>query len=129
MNDEPITCYCIETTDLPLVEIRDGIRVPQYRRKDTGEIIVGTQPGAIFFYDEIMGSDHPPRNVGPDGRALIVVLPNNDWWWIDAPATRPPGNKWTRTGTPPKVTATPSIDMGGPDPWHGYLTDGVLRKV
>jgi hypothetical protein len=34
---------------------------------------------------------------------------------------------WTRTGDPPKVTATPSINHVGR--WHGWLRDGVLTEA
>lgn len=44
---------------------------------------------------------------------------------VDCPATDPPHGHWTRTGEPPLVTVTPSlnVDHGA---WHGFLTNGVL---
>ncbi len=37
---------------------------------------------------------------------------------------------WTVTGTPPRITVTPSVDLtrGGkyPGRWHGWIRDGVL---
>lgn len=57
--------------------------------------------------------------VGPDGLALSVVLPPAapfNYWHIDGPSTS--GGRWSRSGTPPLVTVTPSIAT----PWyHGYL--------
>lgn len=45
---------------------------------------------------------------------------------LDCPATDPPHGYWTRTGTPPNVTVTPSLDISSEPKWHGFLTDGVL---
>lgn len=61
---------------------------------------------------------------GPDGKALHVVLPDGTTWHIDGP-----GNDkgfWTRTGEPPKITASPSIRTAN---YHGVLVDGVLSDV
>ena len=58
---------------------------------------------------------------GPDGLCLYVVLPSGEQWGMDCPSTN--GDGWTRTGTPPRITATPSIAASR---YHGYLTDGVL---
>lgn len=77
-------------------------------------------PGAM--YD---ASWYPTK--GPDGINLIVALPpggGDDWWHVDGPASNGPG--WTRTGKPPKVTATPSIQTSK---WHGWLRDGFLEPA
>jgi len=61
---------------------------------------------------------------GPDGIRLAVVLPpdgGDDVWMPDRPSKQ--GTPWKRTGAPPKVTATPSVQTSR---WHGYLTDGFL---
>jgi hypothetical protein len=67
------------------------------------------------------GGGHP-RN--PDGLYLVVRTPAGDWL-VDGPATNGPG--WTRTGTPPLVTANPSIGFGNPMHMHGWLRNGVLE--
>lgn len=59
---------------------------------------------------------------GPDGHALTVMTPGGEWC-IDGPASGS-GRPWTRTGTPPKVTASPSIHIIGK--YHGWLRDGIL---
>lgn len=59
--------------------------------------------------------------VGPDGMSLNVMLPDGTPWFIDGPSRT--GGHWTRTGTPPNVTARPSILSPH---YHGWLTDGVL---
>jgi len=80
-------------------------------------------PGAMwdaFWYSQIENWR------GPDGLSLCVALPpdgGQHMWGIDLPARD--GGHWTRTGTPPRISAAPSILT----PWyHGFLTDGVLRE-
>lgn len=96
-----------------------------YIRKDTGEktTLSGAAPGAMWYADWF--PDEEKR--APDGRVLIVKTPAGDWN-VDSKANNGPG--WTRTGTPPKVTATPSIGMGrrpdGQYAYHGWLRDGTL---
>lgn len=58
---------------------------------------------------------------GSDGRCYVVRLPDGTDWVVDGPATS--GGGWTRTGTPPHITARPSILSSR---YHGWLTDGVL---
>lgn len=72
-------------------------------------------PGAMY---DATWLDHMR---GPDGRSLILMLPDGRPWHIDGPSTN--GNGWTRTGDAPRVTARPSILTPG---YHGWLTDGVL---
>ena len=45
---------------------------------------------------------------------------------LDCPASKPPYGYWSRSGEPPIVTVTPSLDIKGSSPWHGNLTAGVL---
>jgi hypothetical protein len=61
---------------------------------------------------------------GPDGIALAVVLPPDggyDVWHPDANSSN--GTPWTRTGTVPKVTCSPSVQTPR---YHGHLRDGFL---
>jgi len=90
-----------------------------YVRPDTGERYTSHEVpiGAMWesYWLESMGR-------GPDGRCLSVMTPGGEWN-IDLPsASGGPG--WTRTGTPPMITARPSIHVIGK--YHGFLTDGVL---
>lgn len=73
-------------------------------------------PGAMWHADWLADVWH-----GPDGLCLTVVLPSGEQWVMDAPSTD--GGGWTRTGTPPRITATPSIAAAR---YHGFLTDGFL---
>lgn len=46
---------------------------------------------------------------------------------LDCPSQA--GTYWVRTGEPPAVTVTPSLNVseGLPRAWHGWVTAGVLR--
>ncbi len=63
---------------------------------------------------------------GPDGLCLVVKTPAGDFC-IDGLASG--GGKWSRTGTPPKITVRPSIGIGNPLKYHAFLTDGALEDV
>lgn len=100
-----------------------------WKRRDTGEVLSlrDAPAGAMWYADWY-------HEKGPDGHALCVRVPMPDGvspmlgdWIIDSTATG--GGKWTRSGEPPIVTATPSILIGKPERYHGFLTDGVLRSV
>lgn len=60
---------------------------------------------------------------GPDGRVYSVICPDGCEWIIDGPAKNGPHDQpgWTRTGTPPLITCTPSIQTPN---YHGFLTNG-----
>jgi hypothetical protein len=93
-----------------------------YQNTDTGEEVAFRDLPVGAMYD----SDwYPPDYRGPDGLALTVILPDKTPWVIDGYASGPPRvpHAWTRTGIPPKVSASPSILTPG---YHGWLKDGVL---
>lgn len=52
---------------------------------------------------------------------LCVMTPNGVEWCIDAWSSN--GIGWKVTGTPPKITCHPSIQVSG---YHGFLRDGVF---
>lgn len=94
-----------------------------YRHHESGQLAtIKEMPiGAIYrahWYEDM------PRWTGPDGHSLMCRLPDGHDWAMDAPS-RGGGAGWTRTGVPPKITASPSIMS---DKYHGYLVDGVLRS-
>lgn len=63
----------------------------------------------------------------PGGQCLCVKLPDGVDWWIDGEANNAPRGQpgWQRSGTPPKVTANPSILTSR---YHGWLRDGFLEE-
>lgn len=77
-------------------------------------------PGTMFradWYDQY--SRHP------DGiESWLVALPDGGEWITSQEATG--GGYWTVTGTPPMITATPSIAHNAPAGWHGFVTSGEL---
>lgn len=94
----------------PIYESEDGRRAwtsPAHRRQPT--------PGAMF------DTFWRPELRKTDGLAISVVCPNGQVWCIDDKATS--GGFWTREGTPPKLTVSPSIVAGD---YHGFLRNGVL---
>lgn len=101
---------------------------PLYERRETGEHwpLRKLPAGAMWdaFWLRQFGT-------GPDGLALCLMLPGGFQWHIDGQAVS--GGNWTREGTPPRITARPSILVpgrdGAPDRYHGWLTDGILSPI
>jgi hypothetical protein len=94
----------------PIYESADGRTAwtsPAHERQPT--------PGAMFdtFWRTGLRKE--------DGLAISVVCPNGAVWCIDAKASS--GGYWSRTGTAPNITVTPSIVAGD---YHGFLQAGVL---
>jgi hypothetical protein len=109
-----------------------------YRRSDTGALttIHDAPPGAMWYATWLEEHDYPK---GPDGRILIIRLPNGNDWQIDGRASNCDMKDddvhrcWVRHGVPPDVTVDKdgvtchagagSIQSGD---WHGFLEDGML---
>jgi hypothetical protein len=106
-----------------------------YARSDGGpETTIEAAPvGAMWYADWYVErrrdrTPGPGTGLGPDGRCLMVKTPAGSWN-VDGPSSS--GEGWTRTGTPPVVTATPSIWVGKPETvppkgYHGWLNNGYL---
>ena len=95
-----------------------------YARTDgaPGEYFLRSLPAGAMY--DATWLDHQR---GPDGRSLMLMLPDGRLWHVDGPSTN--GDGWTRTGDAPRITARPSILTHGADgreSYHGWLTDGVL---
>lgn len=90
-----------------------------YERQDTHEHLTlhEVQPGMLWDAPWLLDMGW----AGPDGRSLVLALPDGGQWTIDGPSSNGPG--WTRTGEPPHITTRPSILSTR---YHGWLTDGVL---
>jgi hypothetical protein len=97
-----------------------------YAAPDGREYVVHPSPppgaeaapaGALFFSTWCPG---PKKGPGP---YLWAVLPNKaGTWCIDGESDEGPG--WNRTGMPPVITVTPSINAG--PRYHGHLQDGAF---
>lgn len=99
----------------------------------TDAIYRNSETGQEFFMRELpvgaMYNSHwlPDHHKGPDGMALTVVLPDRTPWVIDGSAYdngRAIPKAWTRTGTIPNISVTPSILTPR---YHGWLKAGVLH--
>jgi hypothetical protein len=82
------------------------------RRPSPEDLAKGTNLGllSIHYWRDWAGTREP----------LLVECPTGNWI-IDQTSSN--GDGWTVTGTPPLLTARPSILLPG---YHGWLTDGVL---
>jgi hypothetical protein len=61
---------------------------------------------------------------GQPGESWIIALPDGGEWITTQKAAG--GGFWTVTGTPPAITANPSIWHNAPAGWHGWVRDGEL---
>jgi hypothetical protein len=61
---------------------------------------------------------------GQGGEAWQVWLPDGGTWITTQAASG--GGYWTVTGTPPNITASPSIWHNAPTGWHGFIRNGEL---
>ena len=86
--------------------------------RDTGEeyTLPDAPPGAIWD-----ATWFPEK--GPDGLSLVMRLPNGAGDWHIDGLCRDGTGSWSRTGTPPVITARPSVLTPH---YHGFLTDGQL---
>jgi len=104
-----------------------------------GQLVRGTMnrlpplslpPGAMWYVepDSDMARFCRKRPPGPDGKYLWVQLPGGCQWNIDGPSRSDgvEGPGWTRTGTPPLVTVTPSIHF--PGTYHGFVQNGFVTE-
>ena len=101
-------CYMVEyagQTEPELFEDGGSFSHAQWKLAD-GTIVQidGLRPGAMWFDDDC---------------GLCVLLPCKIIWHPDRS-----DRTWKRTGDPPNVTITPSINAVGT--YHGYLTNGAL---
>jgi hypothetical protein len=92
-----------------------------YRLPDGTETILREAPPGAMWDATWLADVRDYRDRSPDGLILTLMLPDGYEWLIDGPSANGPG--WTRTGTPPLITARPSILSPR---YHGWLTDGVL---
>lgn len=101
----------------------------EYRRSDTGETttLSASPVGAIWLADWLKDSPGSPAHQRdrPGQPHLIVKTPAGDWD-VDGRSSNNDGMGWTWTGEPPNVTANPSIGIGNPFRYHGWLRDGQL---
>lgn len=101
-----------------------------YRRVDTGELMTLEEAPAGAMWNAWWMSESRTRRgpgtwVREDGISLHVKTPAGEWC-VDAPPSSGNGG-WSRSGTPPDVTASPSIVIGA-NAYHGFLRNGWLEE-
>jgi hypothetical protein len=107
---------------------RSADLTPLWQREDTGELIllneapVGAMWLATWFPPSFGSPVHQSERPGQPH--LIVKTPGGDW---DVDAKSANGSGWSWSGTPPNVTASPSILIQSSLPeYHGWLRNGEL---
>lgn len=119
---------------------------PIFRRLDTGEEIFNLRdhPGACYAdKDGAWDSTSRTHKFGPDGRALVLILPDGFSWYIDSRAsncdmkTDNDHRCWVRHGSP-ELPETFHVDKNGltcgagagsidSKSWYGFCHNGELK--
>lgn len=125
----PVHCdscaYEFTAADIRLEQV---FKEALYRRSDNSQLTTVRQApvGAMWYAPWLTGMRASPvhKDQRGNGPHLCLKTPSGDWD-IDAPSLN--GNGWDRSGTPPAVTANPSILFTGG--YHGWLREGILTEV
>jgi hypothetical protein len=111
-----------------------------YKHHETGEILTweDAPTGAMRYCPWLEGSS---QWVGPDGKSLVVKLPDGTDWHIDGRCSNCTKKTdrihkcWCRHGTPPNITVDKNGDTcaaGGGSilsgDYHGFLQNGYLTN-
>lgn len=90
--------------------------------------------GYEFVLSPVFGYEIPPgtmiraawydKHTEQPGETWLIILPDGGQWLTTQGASG--GGHWEVTGTPPRITATPSIWHDQPRGWHGWVRDGEL---
>lgn len=81
-------------------------------------------PGTMIrahWYDEFVRKQFA---LGELTESWVIALPDGGEWLTTQRASG--GEYWTVTGTPPNITAHPSIWHNSPHGWHGWVKNGAL---
>ena len=124
-----IQCFFLEQTDRAEIVLR------RYASN-----VRGSCPGPMSYHNvrTVVGQcDFEPPSDVPDLVGYGGRTDRKDPRWPTACSCgyvfKDDGKGWTRTGTPPKVTANPSIGLGKVDgggwAYHGWLTNGFLIEA
>lgn len=87
-------------------------------RRSLGQIAPAGTMIRIPWFDEYAA------DFGRAGESWLIALPDGGEWITTQSATG--GGHWDVTGTPPLITAHPSIWHNQPVGWHGWVRDGEL---
>ena len=99
-----------------------------YRLADGTEITWHGEPGKAAPPGTMIRADwYDEWPFAQAGEPWLVVLPDGGIWITTQRASD--GGYWNVTGTPPAITASPSIWHSPPGGWHGWIRDGVLESA
>jgi hypothetical protein len=139
---EPIQCFMLTEVEYVTLKLRDArtqiyaaLNGKRYHigltpiETESGEKIDPAPPGAMWnahWFRECRHESGLYYDRNPDGIVLCVRTPGGDWI-VDGPSFRDKkeSGSWTRTGTIPNVTVTPSILQPN---YHGWLRNGQLVR-
>lgn len=105
-----------------MVESRDGHFVKAGTDDVVCETIFALPPGAMFFRSHPALT--PAEDPQPRPMPHLAVMTPAGLWCTDCPASDDP-TYWSRHGTPPRVTVSPSVNVNNEE-WHGHLRNGAL---
>jgi Family of unknown function (DUF6527) len=96
-----------------------------YRLPDNTEFVFGRSLGRCAPAGTMIRAAWYDEYAGQPGESWLIALPDGGDWITTQRATG--GGYWTVTGTPPDITASPSIWHNAPEGWHGFVRDGFLE--
>jgi hypothetical protein len=108
-----------QRNDNRIVALPDGTEFAMH-----GSFGLCAPPGAMVrasWYDDFAQKEFQP---GELEESWLISLPDGGEWITTQKATD--GGHWIVTGTPPVITASPSIFHNAPSGWHGFVRDGEL---
>jgi Family of unknown function (DUF6527) len=97
---------------------------PIYRLPDGAEFVFKSSFGMVAPPGTMIRAEWYDEFADIPGEAWIISLPGGGEWITTQRATG--GGHWEVTGTPPNITAHPSIWFNSPNGWHGWIRNGVL---
>lgn len=97
-----------------------------YRLPDGTEFAWWGDPGKVAPPGTMVRAEWHDRTAA-EGESWVIVLPDGGTWITTQLATD--GGRWAVTGTPPRISVSPSIWHDSPHGWHGFIRDGVLEDA
>lgn len=98
-----------------------------YRLPDGHEFVLSPTFGCEIPPGTMIRAGWYDEYAGRPGESWLVILPDGGQWITTQRATG--GGHWTVTGTPPLITASPSIWHNAPGGWHGWVRAGFLENA
>jgi hypothetical protein len=116
-------CGCAFTPDDEWQRNDDAI----YRLPDGTEFALSRSLGMVAPPGTMIRAAWYDEHAGQRGESWLIALPDGGDWITTQTAKG--GGFWTVTGTPPDITATPSVWHNAPNGWHGWVRGGRLEDA